>query len=173
VASPTTPLDVALGKTPFVPAAFAVPGPPKVGTYVWNILQPEILAPDYQALMDRDTQSAPRSITTTEDYGEVKRHEWEFQHQTAFAYGILTPDKQSELACVYINPSTKQGYDATVRLWVTKQGMEAGLQPVLEKAVREWVKAKWPFKAVAFPGLDMPMTEWNALPATGGAGGGR
>jgi YVTN family beta-propeller protein len=169
VASPTTPLDVALQKTSFVPATFAVPGPPKVGSYVWNILQPEILAPDYQALMDRGGQTAP-SITTAEDYGEVKRHEWEFEHHTAFAYGILTPDKQSELACVYINPSPKQGYEATVRLWVTRQGMEAGLEPVLEKAVRDWVKAKWPFKAVAYPGRDMPMTEWNALPAVSGGG---
>jgi hypothetical protein len=173
VASPTTPLDIALQKTSFVPAAFAVPGSPKVGNYVWNILQPEILAPDYQALMDRSGQAAPSSITTAEDYGEVKRHEWEFQHHTAFAYGILTPDKQSELACVYINPSTKQGYDATVRFMFTKQGMEAGLQPVLEKAVRDWVKAKWPFKSVAYPGLDMPMTDWNALPGISSAGASR
>ena len=76
----------------------------------------------------------------------------------------LSPDKQTTLACVYINPSTKDGYDATVRIWVTKQGAAAGLDPVLEKAVREWVKAKFPFKKVAYPGRDMPMTEWNALP---------
>jgi virginiamycin B lyase len=171
VASPTTPIDVALGQSAFVPATFAVPGPPKVANYVWNILQPEILAQDYQALIDRAGRTVPVSSTTDEDYGELKRHEWEFQHHTAFAYGIMAPDKQSELACVYINPSQKQGYDATVRLWVTKQGMEAGLEPVLEKAVRDWVKTKWPFKAVAFPGRDMPMTEWNALPALASVGG--
>jgi virginiamycin B lyase len=173
VASPTTPLDIALGNTIFVPATFAAPGPPKVGTYVWNILQPEILAQDYQALIDRTGRTAPMTSTTGEDYGELKRHEWEFQHHTAFAYGVLTSDKLSELACVYINPSPKQGYDATVRFMMTKQGLEAGLEPVLQKAVREWVKAKWPFKTVAFPGLDMPMTDWNALPAAGGAGGSR
>ena len=106
----------------------------------------------------------PVTITKPQDYGELKRHEWEFQHHTAFAYGILSPDKQSDLACVYINPSTKAGYDATVRIWVTKQGAAAGLDPVLEKAVRAWIAAKWPFKKVAYPGRDMPMTEWNALP---------
>jgi hypothetical protein len=173
VASPTTSLDIALGKTPFVPATFAVPGPPKVGNYVWNILQPEILAQDYQFLINQAGRTSPMSSTTAEDYGEVKRHEWEFQHHTAFAYGILSPDKQSELACVYINPSPKQGYDATVRLSLTKQGMEAGLDPLLEKAVRDWVKAKWPFKTVAYPGRDMPMTEWNALPAASAGGGSR
>jgi YVTN family beta-propeller protein len=165
VASPTTSLDIALQKIRFTPPTFAAPGPPRVGTYVWNILEPAILAPDYQALIDRAGRIGPMTDTLAEDYGELKRHEWEFQHHTAFAYGIFSPDKQSELGCVYINPSPKRGYDATVRLWVTKQGAEAGLEPILEKAVREWVKAKWPFKSAAFPGRDMPMTEWDALPA--------
>jgi hypothetical protein len=165
VASPTTPLDVAMQKVRFVPPTFAAPGPPTIGNYVWNILEPAILAPDYQALVDRADRSGPINITLAQDYGELKRHEWEFQRHTAFAYGVLSPDRQTELACVYINPSPKQGYDATVRLWVTKQGAAAGLEPVLEKAVRAWVKTKWPFKSVAYPGRDIPMTEWNALPA--------
>ena len=81
----------------------------RVGNYVWNILEPTILAPDYQALLDRDGRTGPVTITKPQDYGELKRHEWEFQHHTAFAYGILSPDKQTELACVYINPSPKAG----------------------------------------------------------------
>jgi virginiamycin B lyase len=164
VASPTTPLEFALKAATFVPPTFTAPGPPRVGSYVWNILEPTILAPDYQALLDRDGRTGPVNITKAQDYGELKRHEWEFQHHTAFSYGILSPDKQSTVACVYINPSTKTGYDATVRMWVTKQGAAAGLEPVLEKAVRAWIAAKWPFKKVAYPGRDMPMTEWNALP---------
>jgi len=165
VASPTTSHDVALKKTAFVPADFMAPGPPPVGSYVWNILEPVILAPDYDALVNRAERTGPVTITLAEDYGELKRHRWEFQNHTAFAYGILTPDRLTELACVYINPSPKQGYDASVRLWVTREGAAAGLEPVLEKAVRDWVKAKWPFKKVAYPGRDMPMTEWNSLPA--------
>jgi YVTN family beta-propeller protein len=164
VASPTTPIEYALKTVEFTPAAFVAPGPPRIGSYVWNILEPAILAPDYQALLDQEGRSGPVTITKPQDYGELKRHRWEFQHHTAFAYGILSPDKQSELGCVYINPSTKTGYDATVKLWVTKQGAAAGLDPVLEKAVRAWVAAKWPFKKVAFPGRDMPMSEWNSLP---------
>ena len=136
---------------PFVPATFAAPGTPVVGKYVWNILEPSILAADFQALVDRADRKTPATITIADDYGELKRHQWEFQNHTAFAWGILTPDKQTELACVYINPSAKPGADATVRLWVTKQGRDAGLEPILHKVVREWVTAKWPFKAVAFP----------------------
>jgi YVTN family beta-propeller protein len=164
VASPTTPLEFALKTAEFVPPTFVVPGPPSVGNYVWNILEPTILAPDYQALLDREGRTGPVTITKPQDYGELKRHRWEFQHHTAFSWGVMSPDKQTTVACVYINPSTKAGYDATVRLWVTKQGAAAGLEPVLEKAVRAWIAAKWPFTKVAFPGRDMPTTEWNSLP---------
>jgi virginiamycin B lyase len=170
VASPTTAPEYAQAKVRFTPVTFAAPGPPALGNYVWNILEPQILKPDFQALVDRQERAGPVTITTAEDYGELKRHRWEFQHHTAFAYGILSPDRQSEFGCVYINPSTKQGYDAMVRIWVTKQGAAAKLDPMLEKAVRDWVKAKWPFKAVAYPGRDMPLTEWNALPAVVAAG---
>ncbi|MGE0392165.1 MAG: hypothetical protein AB7I25_02795 [Vicinamibacterales bacterium] len=165
IASPTTHPDFAAGTARFAPETFVAPGPPQLAGYVWNILEPEILKPDYQALLDRDGRPANASGgTLAEDYGELKRHRWEFQHHTAFAYGVLTPDRQEEQACVYINPSPKAGYDATVRLWVTKQGAAAGLEPKLEKAVRAWIAARWPFKKVAFPGRDMPMSEWNALP---------
>ena len=148
-ASPTTSLAYARKTTRFVPDTFLPPGPPQIGSYVWNILEPAILSPDYQALLDR---ASPSKMTKMEDYGELKRHRWEFENGTAFSYGILTPDKTLELGCVYINPSRQEGYDAMVRLWVTKQGAEAGLELELEKAVRQWVRDKWPFAKVAYPG---------------------
>jgi len=153
-----------------VPSDFVAPGPPMLNGSRWNILEPAILDPDYQGLLDQVGRKGPVTITKPDDYGELKRHRWEFQHHTAFAYAVLSLDGQTELGCVYINPSPKQGYEATVRLWVTKQGADAGLEPVLEKAVREWVKAKWPFKTVAFPGRDMPMEQWSALPAVAAVG---
>ncbi|MBI4907362.1 MAG: hypothetical protein HY820_27300 [Acidobacteria bacterium] len=163
VASPTTALSYATKKMRFVPDDFLLPVVPALKGYVWNILEPTILDQDYQALVDRYQRTGPMNGTKAEDYGELKRHEWEFQNQTAFAWGILTPDKSLEVACVYVNPSKKQGYDAQVRIWVTKQGAEAGLEPVLEAAVREWIATKWPFKKVAYPGRDMPMEKWNSL----------
>jgi virginiamycin B lyase len=164
IASPTTPLPYALKKVQFVPDTFLAPGPPKIDSYVWSNLEPMILNQDYQALVDRDGRTGPMNSTLAEDYGELKRHAWEFQNNTAFAYGILTSDRKLEVACVYINPSSKGVYDATVRFWVTKQGAEAGLEPKLEAAVREWIRAKWPFKKVAYPGRDISIDEWNALP---------
>ncbi|MBV8844897.1 MAG: hypothetical protein JO307_18985 [Bryobacterales bacterium] len=152
VASPTTTNAYATGQVKFVPADFMVPPPPSVGEYTWNILEPEILDQDYAALIHVAGRSEPMKIAKGEDYGELKRHRWEFQHLTSFAYGVLTADGTEEVACVYINPSKKEGYDATVRLLMTDRGVNEGLEPVLLENVREWVKTRWPFTRVAFPG---------------------
>ena len=111
-----------------------VPPPPAIGDYTWNILEPEILKPDYSALLMHTTvgRTGPMTITSDEDYGELKRHRWEFQHATSFAYGILTADGAEEVACVYVNPSKKQGYDATVHFLMTERGAKENLQPLLE-----------------------------------------
>ena len=162
-ASPTTTVAYATNKIRFVPDSFMLPPPPTVGELTWHILEPEILKQDYAFLMD---QASPSKITMDEDYGELKRHRWEFRHQTAFAYGILTPDGKEELACVYVNPSKKQGYDAMVRIWVGEMGMKANLEPVLKEKVQAWIQENWPFKKVAYPGTDISMADWNKLPDT-------
>lgn len=167
VASPTTTVAYATGQTKFVPDTFLLPPAPLLEGYKWNILEPQILEQDYAALATLGGRTGPQKSTIGEDYGEVKRHRWEFQHQTAFAYGILTADGTEEVACVYINPSKKQGYDASVRLVVTEHGAKLDLLPVLQAKVKDWVKSSWPFTKVAFPGIDIPMQEWNALPDVG------
>ena len=167
VASPTTSNAYATAKVKFVPDTFMVPPPPTIGDYTWNILEPEILKEDFGALMHTVGRTTPATITTDEDYGELKRHRWEFQHATSFAYGVLSADGTEEIACVYVNPSKKQGYDATVRFLMTERGAKENLQPQLEAKVREWIKTSWPFAKVAFPGLDVSMSAWNALPDAG------
>jgi len=152
VASPTTTNAYATGKAKFVPDDFMAPPPPTVGEYIWNILEPELLTQDYDALVHVAGRSGPMKITKEEDYGELKRHRWEFQHMTSFAYGVLTADGSEEVACVYVSPSKKEGYDATVRLLMTERGAREGLEKVLVEKVREWVKASWPFKKVDYAG---------------------
>ena len=167
VASPTTSNAYATAKAKFVSDDFMVPPPPTIGEYSWNILEPEILTQDFAALMHTVGRTTPATITTDEDYGELKRHRWEFRHATSFAYGILSVDGSEEVACVYINPSKKQGYDATVRFLMTEHGAKENLQPLIEAKVREWIKTSWPFSKVGFPGLDFSMSDWNGLPDTG------
>jgi hypothetical protein len=66
-----------------------------------------------------------------------------------------------------MNPSKKQGYDATVRFLMTERAANENLQQQLKAKVREWIKTSWPFAKVAFPGLDVSMSAWNALPDAG------
>jgi virginiamycin B lyase len=167
VASPTTNVAYATAKTKFVPDNFMVPPVPAVGDYTWNILEPEILKQDYAALTHVAGRAGPMKSTSDEDYGELKRHRWEFQHLTSFAYGILTADGTEEVACVYVNPSKKEGYDAAVHFLMTERGQKENLEPALEQKVREWIKTSWPFAKVAFPGIDITMAQWNALPDAG------
>ena len=65
---------------------------------------------------------------------------------------------------MYVNPSKKVGYEATVRVVVTAHGEELKLLPQLQAAVKDWVKSSFPFTKVAYLGIDTPMSEWNALP---------
>jgi hypothetical protein len=50
---------------------------------------------------------------------------------------------------------------------MTARGAKENLQPVLYAKVREWIKTNWPFANVAFPGLDLSVSAWNALPDSG------
>jgi hypothetical protein len=77
---------------------------------------------------------------------------------------VLTEDGSEEVACVYVNPSRKAGYEVTVRVVVTAHGEQMNLLPTLQSTVKDWVKSSFPFTRVAYPGLDMPMSDWNALP---------
>jgi hypothetical protein len=164
-ASPTTSVAYAKRKKLLVPDDFMAPGVPNIDGYVWHHLEANILEQDYQFLVDAGRK--PDSIDKGEDYGELKRHQWEFQNASAFAYGILTPDETKEVACVYVQPSRKAGYDVQVRVWISEPGKNPAFDKQLDASVREWVRTKWPFaeKKVAFPGLsDMPMDKWNKLP---------
>jgi len=161
-ASPTTSKAFAKRTKLFVPDSFLAPRPPDVPGFVWHALEPAILEQDYQFLLDAGRTA--KSIAKSEDYGELKRHQWEVQNGSAFAYGILTPDESKEVACVYVNPSKKAGFEAQVRVWIAKPGTDPAFDKALGTAVRDWIQAKWPFQKVGYPGLDMSMEQWNSLP---------
>jgi virginiamycin B lyase len=163
--SVTTPLSFARHTAKFVPDDFLLPVAPKVGNYVW-ILHDETVGPqDFAALYDRTPQPIASNFTVSDDNGCLRRHEWEFNHNTAFSYGIFTADTSAGVGFVYINPSPRQGYDAQVRYEVTNRGAAEGLEPKLGEAVRAWIAKDWPFQKVAYPGRDIPTDTWNSLPA--------
>lgn len=104
----------------------------------------------------------PEGLTLEQNLIDLGWHQKEFQRRTSFAYTVVEPDESLVLGCVYIYPARKEGYDAEVYLWARQDTPDDGLETELETTVRTWLKDKWPFQNVAFPGKDMPLDQWKA-----------
>ena len=74
---------------------------------------------------------------------------------------MLTPDGRRERGSVYLSPSPVPGYDALVRLWVTKAEYDAGFDAELYAWVVDWVRKDWPFRKVAYPGRSIDWATWD------------
>lgn len=159
---------------PFVPASFAVPQGHKTARYQLVPLGPELARQDYDAYMGsiehlqqtftHSTRWPHAQLTMDDARKDVEGEGARFKARRSFTYAVLTPDGARELGCVYIQPSAKQGYDAMVRLWVTKAEFDRGFDAQLERDTKLWIAKAWPFRKVAWPGRDMPMDEWRKLP---------
>jgi hypothetical protein len=107
---------------------------------------------DFDAISSRvDQDGVPQKpfVPTIElNLVDLGWHQKEFQLRRSFAYTVVAPDESEVLGCVYLNPS--ETHDVRVSLWVRQSAYDAGLDPVLEATVREWVATHWPFERVTF-----------------------
>jgi len=89
-------------------------------------------------------------MTLEENLGDLIRHAADFAARTGFTYTVLEPDldRATVIGCVYIYPSERAGYDARVRSWV--RAADARLDPLLYRAVADWLKEAWPFERVDY-----------------------
>lgn len=160
---------------PLVPDGFAVPATLEHPRFRLRMLSIHDLVRDYDAVMSSvdhlvATYSAiwggdwPRGLTLEEDLIDLGWHQREFTLRTSFAYTVMTPDESRCLGCVYINPTRKTGHDASVTLWVRADELASGLDDLLFATVKDWIAATWPFAHPAFPGRDIPIAAWRALP---------
>ena len=155
-----------------VPAAFKVPSGLDCGSYRLRMLSMDDVDKDYEAVMasrDRirgllDPGSAwPDGLTKREDMVDLAWHEREFTIRHSFAYTAMTSDESQCLGCVYIFPSKMPGYDAAAFYWVRAGDNAEQRDAKLGARFRAWLASEWPFKSVAFPGRDIPWTEWKTL----------
>lgn len=93
-------------------------------------------------------------LTLEQDLIDLGWHQKEFQMRTSFAYTVMNLDESRCLGCVYIFSTEKEGFDAEVYMWVRKSEFEKGLDAILFSAVKQWVKEKWPFQKVVYPGRE-------------------
>jgi hypothetical protein len=143
-----------------VPASFSAPVGFDQVAFRLRPLGPEHNASDYAAWSSsidhiRSTPgfaglSWPHPMTLEENLGDLIRHAADFAARTGFTYTVLAPDQDraTVIGCVYIYPSERAGYDARVRSWV--RAADARLDPLLYRAVADWLKEAWPFERVDY-----------------------
>ena len=158
----------------FVPADFKVPAEVRFQEYKLVPLGPDLAKQDYAAYMSSiehlqktftNSDRWPHAkLTMDEAIADVKGEQERFQARKSFTYAVVTNDGSQELGCVYISPSRKEGYDATVRMWVTKAQFDKGLEQKLIPQVKSWLAKEWPFQKVAWVGREIPREQFSALP---------
>ena len=105
-----------------------------------------------------------KDITMEDAKKDMTGEEARAKERKSFTYAAVTLDGKRELECVYISPSRKQGYDATVRMWVTKERFDLGFEEELLGTAKKFLGEKWPFGKVAYLGKDISQADFRALP---------
>lgn len=174
------PDDAAQAPTPFVTADFAVPTLVETPGFKLVPLGPALVDIDFAAYMSSiehlqqtftRSKGWPRAdITAAEAMTDMLTEQGRFERRESFAYAVLTPDGLRERGCVYVYPSTVPGYDAVIRLWVTKAELDAGFDAELYAWTQQWIAADWRFTNAAFPGRAIAWDTWDALVKANPAG---
>lgn len=159
----------------FVPASFNPPTLVETPGFKLVPLGPDVVKQDFDAYMSsiehlqksfsRSTKWPHAGITDADSMKDMEGEQAAFKARRSFDYSVLTPDGRRERGSVYVSPSPVGGYDAVVRLWVTKADYDAGFDAALYQWVTEWVRKEWPFRKVAYPGRSIDWATWDSLVA--------
>lgn len=155
----------------FIPDDFVVPTEYETQLFRLRVLSVNDLVKDYDAVMSSKEHLQklfgtqwPEGLTLEQNLIELGWHQREFQMRRTFAFTVVALDESKVLGCVYIVPTDKTGYDAEVTLWARQSEINSGLQKALHTEVKQWLKAKWPFKNPGFPYLDITIEDWTKIP---------
>jgi hypothetical protein len=161
--------------SPFVPAGFAPPKLVETARFKLVPFSPALVDVDFKAYMSstehlqrtfsRSTNWPREGITHADAMKDMENEQARFTSGRSFDYSVLAPDGSRELGSVYISPSRVAGYDAVVRIWVTKDQYDAGFDAELYAWVSNWVQTAWPFEKVAYPGRAIDWQTWDRLAA--------
>jgi hypothetical protein len=95
-----------------------------------------------------EERSWPRPMTLEENRSDLEQHAADFVARTGFTNTVLAPDTDTVIGCVYIYPGKGVDDAVQVRSWV--RAIDADLDPVLYRAVTNWLTEAWPFERVAY-----------------------
>jgi hypothetical protein len=163
----------------FVPADFNAPTLVETEHFRIVPLGPDLVKIDFDAYMSsiehlqktftRSADWPHNGISDTDAMRDMEAEQARFRKRESFAYSVLTKDGRRERGCVYVSPSPVAGYDAVVRLWVTKAEYDAGFDAELFEWVAAWMQRDWPFAKIAYPGRSITWEKWDSVVAAGKA----
>ena len=149
----------------FVPAGFAVPDGLTAAQFRLEPLGPQHNAADYAAWtasMDHIRATPgfagwgwPEPMSLAENRRDLERHAADFADRSGFTYTVLGAADGEVIGCVYIYPPSGGAAGdgrAVVRSWVRADRAE--LDPVLYRAVRDWLDGSWPFRSAEYAPRD-------------------
>jgi len=160
---------VGCGPSGFVPDDFEVPSGFETGEFRVRPITVADAEKDYEAVMESmdiihrsflDVGWPTESFTLDENRRDLAAKELKSERRHSFTYTVVSPDESQVLGCVYVNKGIG-GPDAAVFMWVRRSVQNAGMDSLLEKAVRDWIEKDWPFEGVVYPGRT------GALPGVG------
>ena len=159
----------------FIPPNFNPPTLIETPHFKLVPLGPALVKVDFDAYMSsiehlqktftRSTNWPHAGISDADAMLDMQTEQGRFSARKSFAYSVLTPDGRRERGSVYVSPSSVPGYDAVVRLWVTKAEYDAGFDAELYAWVVDWVRKDWPFRKVAYPGRSIDWATWDSAVA--------
>ncbi len=162
-----------------VPPDFAVPILVETPDFKIVPLGPAVVDVDFAAYMSsiehlqktfsRSTSWPREGISAEDAMLDMTTEQGRFERRASFAYSVLTPDGSRERGSLYVSPSPVGGYDAVVRMWVTKADYDAGFDAELYDWATHWIAQQWPFEKVAWPGRAIGWDAWDAMVAHNGS----
>ena len=165
---------VAFSQTaPFVPADFEVPVVFENQHLRLRTLTVNDVVKDYDAVMSSidhlqgvfgpNSDWPSPDLSLEQDLIDLGWHQKEFQIRSSFAYTVVTLDESRVIGCVYIFPSSKGDYDASITMWVRADVVDEGYDGILFRTVKDWIARDWPFENPAYPGRAITWDEWSKL----------
>jgi len=163
---------IAQSARPFVDSEFDVPETLETAQYRLRMLSVGDVVKDFDAVISSEAQlrtvfpdsTWPDGLTLEQNLIDLGWHQKEFQRRRSFAYTVISLDESRVVGCVYINPTTKRGYDAEVYLWARESALGSTADAELFDVVSAWLEEEWPFEKAAFPGRTIDWDAWESVP---------
>ena len=158
---------------PFIPADFKIPEMFQNEHFRIRMLTVNDVVKDYDAVMTSidhlqgvfgpNSKWPSKDLTFEQDLIDLGWHQKEFQRRSSFAYTVVKLDESDVVGCLYIYPTKKGDYNASITMWVRASEVDKGLDSILFDSVKKWISEKWSFKKVAYPGREISWEQWELM----------